>query len=99
MNPLFARFKKIPPLARALAVGGAFTALLSLALPAPGRGPGTVIRPPEQAIPPVPPPEPRRADAALRLASLAIGHQPPVLMPGRQVVATFVTDDSETCHL
>jgi hypothetical protein len=99
MNPLVARLKKIPPLARALAAGAGFTALLSLALPAPGRGPAMVTPPPARALTPVPQPESRPVAGPVTLTSLVIGCEPPVMMPGRRFVATFVTDDSESCRI
>src|SRR5436853_6084270 len=98
MIPELSRLNRIPLFARALAAGLGFTAVLSLALAAPGRG-----HRPRKALPPplrvaaLPQPESRPVAGPLTLVSLAVGAEPRVYPPGRRVVGTFLTDAGETC--
>jgi hypothetical protein len=101
MHPVISRFNRLPMTAKAVAAGAGFAALLSLALPAPGRRPRA-----SSAAPPQPPimrsllPAETRPEAgSLTLSSLSVGPEPRVCAPGRQVAATFITDDGESCHV
>src|SRR5437868_6264886 len=101
MIPELSRLNRIPLFARALAAGLGFTAVLSLALAAPGRGhrPRKAVSPPPLRLAALPQPESRPVAGPLTLVSLAVGAEPGVYPPGRRVVRTFLTDDAETCHV
>src|SRR6266542_264037 len=98
MNPVISHFKRIPLFVRVLVAGSGFAAVLSLALAAPDWAP----REPRA----VPPPaisrlraESRPVAGPLTLTSLSVGPKPWVMAAGRRVVASFVTDDPESCRL
>lgn len=100
MNPVVSRFHHLPRFARLMAAGAGCATVVSLAWPALGRRPHA--RPPVAPPPAVvvlPQPESRPVAGPLLLTSLKIGPEPRVLVPGRQIVRTFTTDDGESCRV
>lgn len=99
MRPALSRLKHLPLPAKALTAVIAFAALLSLALPAPGRGPrARSPMPRSRASTPVQA-APRSQAGSPELTSLRIGPGPVDLASGRRVVATFITNDEAACHV